>query len=259
VPVPEAWINKLLPDIFTLQQQLRAQAQQASSKRDVDYSSLALADTRIMLAQVVFQCMPFRIKEYGASYALLQLPAVRQIVLSPQWAQFSTSIFSSHAHMEQQRQAPRQKMIPGLAGTLSQLQGDVQSLTAAVQQQAAAQAQQDAAQAAGLAQQAQQAAGQEQQAQHAAAPQVHLQAPDGSAGAGRGPTTAQPAGCSGRQQVPLPEERPQVAARLLCSHVRTVKEAYEVRRVLCGCSGGCSCSRVLWAVAAGVVLLQLCK
>jgi hypothetical protein len=38
VAVPEAWINKLLPDIFTLQQQLRTQAQQASSKRDVDYS-----------------------------------------------------------------------------------------------------------------------------------------------------------------------------------------------------------------------------
>jgi hypothetical protein len=64
-------------------------------------------------------------------------------------AQFSTSIFSRHAHMEQQRQAPWQKMIPGLAGTLSQLQGNAQSLTAAVQQQAAAQAQQAAAQAAG--------------------------------------------------------------------------------------------------------------
>ncbi len=145
VPVPEAWVDKLLPGIFTLQQQLRAQVQQASSKRDVGYSSLALADTLIMLAQAVFQCMPFRIKEYGASYALLQLPAVRQIVMSPQWAQLSTSILTSHAHMEQLRQAPWQKMIPGLAGTLSQLQDNVQSLTAAVQQQTAAQAQQAAA------------------------------------------------------------------------------------------------------------------
>ena len=115
-------MDQLLPGILTLQQRLRAQVQQASSKRDVDYSALALADTLIMLAQAVLQCMPFRISAYGSSYALLQLPAVRQIVMSRQWAQFSTSIFSSHAHMEQQRQAPRQKMIPGLAGTLSQLQ-----------------------------------------------------------------------------------------------------------------------------------------
>jgi hypothetical protein len=106
----------------------------------VDYSSLALADTLIMLAQAVLQCMSFRINTYGTSYALLQLPAVRQVVMSPQWAQFSTSIFNSHVHMEQQRQAPWQKMIPGLAGTLSQLQGNVESLTAAVQQQTAAQA-----------------------------------------------------------------------------------------------------------------------
>jgi hypothetical protein len=154
---------------------------------------------------------------------------------------FSTSIFSSHAHMEQQRQAPWRKMIPGLAGTLSQLQGNVQSLTAAVQQQTAAQAQQAAAQAAGQAQ-AQQAAGQPEQeagqagqatpqlqAQHTAAPSGRLQGPEGSPGAGRSPAAAQPAECSGQQQVPLPQERPQVAARLLCSRVRTVKEAYEVR------------------------------
>jgi hypothetical protein len=99
-----------------------------------------------MLAQAVLQCMPFRISAYGTSYALLQLPAVRQMVMSPQWAQFSTSILTSHARMEQLRQAPWQKMILGLAGTLSQLQGNVQRLTAAVQQQAAAQAQQAAAQ-----------------------------------------------------------------------------------------------------------------
>jgi hypothetical protein len=167
VPVPEAWVDMLLPGIFTLQRELRSQVQQASSKRNVDYSALALADTLIMLAQAVLQCMPFRISAYGTSYALLQLPAVRQMVMSPQWAQFSTSILTSHAHMEQLRQAPWQKMIPGLAGTLSQLQGNVQSLTAAVQQQTAAQAQQAAAQAqqeAALAQQARQAAGQEQQA-----------------------------------------------------------------------------------------------
>ncbi len=142
VPVPEAWVDKLLPGIFTLQRELRAQVQQASSKRDVDYSALALVDTLIMLAQAVLQCMPFRISAYGTSYALLQLPAVRQMVMSPQWAQFSTSILTNHARMEQQRQAPWQKMILGLAGTLSQLQGNVQSLTAAVQQQAAAQEQQ---------------------------------------------------------------------------------------------------------------------
>jgi hypothetical protein len=79
VPVPAAWVNQLLPDIFTLQQQLRTQAQ-ASSKRDLDYSALALTDTLILLAEAVFQGMPFRVQEYGASYALLQLPAVREIV-----------------------------------------------------------------------------------------------------------------------------------------------------------------------------------
>jgi hypothetical protein len=31
-----------------------------------------------------------------------------------------------------------------------------------------------------------------------------------------------------QQQLRLPEERPQVASRLLCSRVRTVKEAYQV-------------------------------
>jgi hypothetical protein len=266
VPVPEAWVDKLLPGIFTLQRELRAQVQQASSKRDVDYSSLALADTLIMLAQAVLQCMPFRISAYGSSYALLQLPAVRQIVMSPQWPQFSTSISSSHAHLEQLRQAPWQKMTPGLASTLSQLQGNVQSLTAAVQQQTAAQtaaqaaAQADGqavAQAAGQAAvgqatgQAQQAAGPAtRQAQHAAAPSGQVQ-PVGSPAAACRPAAAQPAECSGRQQVPLPEERPQVAARLLCSRVRTVKEAYEVRCVPGGCSGGCAQWLQLAEVAAG--------
>ncbi len=165
VPVPAAWVDKLLPGIFTLQQQLRAQAQ-ASSKRDLDFSGLALTDTLILLAEAVLQGMPFRIQQYGASYALLQLPAVREIVTCQQWGAFSAQVMSSHARMEQLRQSPWQAMIPGLAGTLSQLQGDVQSLTAAVVQQAAA----------------------------AAA-----------------------------------AERPQVASRLLCSGVRTVKEAYEVR------------------------------
>ena len=78
--MPDAWVKQLLPGIFTLQQQLRTQVQQASSKRNVDYSSLALADTLIMLAQAVLQCMSFRINTYGTSYALLQLPAVRQVV-----------------------------------------------------------------------------------------------------------------------------------------------------------------------------------
>ncbi len=41
VPVPEAWVDMLLPGIFTLQRELRAQVQQASSKRDVDYSEAA--------------------------------------------------------------------------------------------------------------------------------------------------------------------------------------------------------------------------
>ncbi len=235
VPVPEAWVDKLLPGIFTLQRELRNQVQQASSKRDVDYSSLALADTLIMLAQAVLQCMPFRISAYGSSYALLQLPAVRQIVLSPQWPQFSSSILSSHSHMEQLRQAPWQKMIPGLAGTLSQLQGDVQSLTAAVQQQTAVQAQQ----AAGQVQQLGQAAAQPQAQQGAAA----------SSGVGCKSATAQPVRCSSRQQVPLPDERPQVAARLLCSRVQTVEEAYKVRRALCGgCCGQLLKSRQLLQV-----------
>jgi hypothetical protein len=194
VLVPDAWMEQLLPSIFTLQQELRSQAQQASSKRDVDYSSLALADTLIMLAQAVFQCLPFRISAYGSSYALLQLPAVRQIVMSPEWLKFSTSIFNSHAHMEQLRQAPWRKMIPGLAGTRSQLQGNVQSLTAAVQQQTAAQSQQAAAQAAG---QAQQAAGQapqaaqEQQAAAQAAGQVP-QAAGQAQQAGQAAPQAQP-------------------------------------------------------------------
>jgi hypothetical protein len=43
------------------------------------------------------------------------------------------------------------------------------------------------------------------------------------------PPRSQPAAAAGTQQVPLPEERSQVAARLLCSRVRSVKEAYEVR------------------------------
>jgi hypothetical protein len=59
-------VDQLLPGILTLQQRLRAQVQQASSKRDVDYSSLALADTLIMLAQAVLQCMPFRINAYSS-------------------------------------------------------------------------------------------------------------------------------------------------------------------------------------------------
>jgi hypothetical protein len=33
-----------------------------------------------------------------------------------------------------------------------------------------------------------------------------------------------------QQQLSLPEERPQVASHLLCSRVRTIQEAYEVRR-----------------------------
>jgi hypothetical protein len=61
VPVPAAWVNKLMPDIFTLREQLRTQAQ-ASSKRDLDYSALALTDTLILLAEAVFQGMPLRIR-----------------------------------------------------------------------------------------------------------------------------------------------------------------------------------------------------
>ncbi len=49
-----------------------------------------------------------------------------------------------------------------------------------------------------------------------------------------------------------------MAARLLCSRVRTVKEANEVRYVLRGCIGGCSCSSLLWPTPANFVLLQLC-
>jgi hypothetical protein len=119
----------------------------------------------------------------------------------------------------------------------------VQSLTAAVQQQTAAQAQQAAAQAqqaAALAQQARQAAGQEQQvqAQHAAAASGQVQGPEVLPAAACRPAATQPVGCSSQQQVSLREERPQVASRLLCSRVRTVKEAYEVRCVLAGCSDG---------------------
>jgi hypothetical protein len=135
--VSGAWIDKLLPGVSALQQQVRAQAQ-TSNKRDLDYSALALTDTLIMLAEAVFQGMPFRIKEYGASCALLQLPAVRELVTCKQWGEFAAKVVSSHASMEQLRQSPWQAMIPGLAGTLSQLQGGVQGLTAAAQQQTAA-------------------------------------------------------------------------------------------------------------------------
>ncbi len=129
----------------------------SATERDLDFSGLALTDTLIVLAEAVLQGMPFRIQQYGSSYALLQLAAVREIVTSQQWGAFSAQVMSSHARMEQLRQSPWQAMIPGLAGTPSQLQGDVQSLTAAVvQQAAAAQAQQAAA---AQAQQAQGAAG----------------------------------------------------------------------------------------------------
>jgi hypothetical protein len=181
--VPAAWVNKLLPDIFTLQQQLRAQAQ-ASNKRDLDYSALALTDTLILLAEAVFQGMPFRIQEYGASYALLQLPAVREIVTSQQWGEFAAKVASSHARMEQLRQSPWKAMIPGLAGTLSQLQGDVQGLTAAVQQQTAA----------GQVQQAQGAAGSAGQLENAPEPAVPVGYPvvAAAAGASGRPSAAQP-------------------------------------------------------------------
>jgi hypothetical protein len=182
--------------------------------------------------------MPFRIQEYGASYALLQLPAVREIVTSRQWGEFAAKVVSSHARMEQLRQAPWQAMIPGLAGTLSQLQGDVQGLTAAVQQQTAA----------GQVQQAQRAAGPAGQPEHGPEPAVPVRSPvvAAAAGASGTPAAAQPAGCANQQQLSLPEERPQVASRLLCSRVRTVKEAYEVRRTALAVPVGswqraCSC------------------
>ena len=118
--------------------QQRTQAQ-ASRKRDLDLSALALTDALILLAEAVLQGMPFRIQEYGASYALLQLPAVRDLFTSQQWGELAAQVVSSHACMEQLRQAPCwQAMTPGLAGTLAQLQGDVQGWTAAVQPQTAA-------------------------------------------------------------------------------------------------------------------------
>jgi hypothetical protein len=118
--------------------QQRTQAQ-ASRKRDLDFSALALTDALILLAEAVLQGMPFRIQEYGASNALLQLPAVRDLFTSQQWGELAAKVVSSHARMEQLRQAPCwQAMTPGLAGTLAQLQGDVQGWTAAVQQQTAA-------------------------------------------------------------------------------------------------------------------------
>jgi hypothetical protein len=43
VPVPAAWIDKLLPGIFTLQQQVHTQAQQTSNKRDLDKPGLLYA------------------------------------------------------------------------------------------------------------------------------------------------------------------------------------------------------------------------
>ncbi len=193
VPVPAAWVNKLLPDIFTLREQLRTQAQ-ASSKRDLDYSALALADALILLAEAVFQGMPFRIQEYGASYALLQLPAVREIVTSRQWGEFAAKVVSSHARMEQLRQSPWQAMIPGLAGTLSQLQGDVQGLTAAVQQHTAA----------GQVQQAQGAAGPAGQPEHGTEPAVPVRPPVVAAAAGAScrPAAEQPAGCANSSSCP---------------------------------------------------------
>jgi hypothetical protein len=164
--------------------------------------------------------MPFCIQEYGASYALLQLPTVRELVTSQQWGEFAAKVVSSHARMEELRQSPWQAMIPGLAGTLSQLQGDVQGLTAAVQQQTAA----------GQVQQAQGAAGPAGWPEHGPEPAAPVRSPvvAAAAGASGTPAAAQPA--NQQQQLSLPEERPQVASRLLCSRVRTVKEAYEVRR-----------------------------
>jgi hypothetical protein len=48
--------------------------------------------------------MPFRIQEYGASYALLQLPAVKEMVTSQQWGEFAAKVVTSHARMEELRQ-----------------------------------------------------------------------------------------------------------------------------------------------------------
>jgi hypothetical protein len=242
VPVPAAWVDKLLPGIFALREQLRTQAQ-ASSKRDLDFSALALTDTLILLAEAVFQGMPFRIQEYGASYALLQLPAVREIVTLQQWGEFAAKVVSSHGRMEQLRQAPWQAMLPGLAGTLSQLQGDVQSLTAAVQQQTAA----------GQVQQAQGAAGPAAQPEHAPQPAAPVLA--AAAGASGRPAAAAPD--DQQQLLPLPEERPQVASRLLCSRVRTVREAYEVRRAATlAVPAGCWQHVWTWLVHASMWSLQ---
>ncbi len=55
---------------------------------------MALTDTLIMLAEAVFQGMPFRIKEYGCNCALLQLLAVREIVTCQQWGEFSAKVMS---------------------------------------------------------------------------------------------------------------------------------------------------------------------
>lgn len=72
------------------------------------------------------------------------------------------------------------------------------------------------------------------QPEHGSEPAVPVRPPVVAAAAGAScrPAAEQPAGCANQQQLSLPEEQPQVASRLLllCSRVRTVKEAYEVRR-----------------------------
>jgi hypothetical protein len=51
VPVPPSWVDKLLPGIFKLQQQLRTQAQ-ASSKRDLDLLGYRNAPGCVLMASV---------------------------------------------------------------------------------------------------------------------------------------------------------------------------------------------------------------
>ena len=93
VPVPQRIVSALLPGVLELQQQLRQQYQQASSKGAVDHSRLCLTDTLIMLAQSFQRALPFRLQSYGGSYFLLcQQPQLAAILSSSEWPAFQQQV-----------------------------------------------------------------------------------------------------------------------------------------------------------------------
>jgi hypothetical protein len=209
VPVPREYVEALLPGIFAQQQLLQQLYQHASNKASVDHSRISLVDTLVMLAEALLRVLPFRLQQYGGTYALLQLPQVQAILASPTWPTFQQQVLDSHSKVEQQRQSPLAALAPDLAGRLDQLVDGMQHLTEAVNQQ------QSNVQPAA----AQQAPAQQQAAQPltAAGPPAVDQ-----------PQPQEPAVVAAAEQPPR-SSKAQVVPALYSSRVKTVDDAFQVR------------------------------